>query len=309
MSEISPAQKSLLGVKLFLGVTNMGQAQNTLPTSLGRLVRFWRTTFNLSQEELALELESSTRHISRLENGRVHPSRDFVLGIAKFLGLQRRDTANLLVAAGYIPDTLGVEFGAEEYRWLRKTMAINLEALDPYPTILTNGKNGILMCNKSWLGLFIGRLGLSPELPIADYFEMVMNAIALGVQESEKENMMCGLALTLRQKSLIYNDPTSDEVVRRLEAQYHLPANWPEKGAQFDPRMSFPLSFEINGQLQQFYHVSNAITSMGPEESGVEPHLVMIKLFPKDLDIDLSVLLEHDIDHPRLYTHELNKND
>ena len=284
----------------------MGQKKSSLPTALGRLVRFWRTTFKLSQEELALALDSSTRHISRLETGRVHPSREVVLKIAAYFGLKRRDTSNLLIAGGYIPETIEAQFRGQEYRWLRRTMAMNLAALDPYPAMLTDGQVGILMCNKSWLGLFHEHMDLHRDLCVSDYFAAIMEALIRGTREEDMENVTCSLALSLKQEALLHNQPLLDDLVSRLVDKHQLPENWPAVAAKLEPRASFPVSFDIDGQRQQFYHLCNGITSLGPVENAMEPLLLMVKLFPRDQNTDLSVLVEHDIDHPCLYTHELN---
>ena len=284
----------------------MSKQQKPLPTSLGRLVRFWRSTFDLSQEELALELDSSTRHISRLETGRVHPSREVVLKIAAYFGLKRRDTSNLLIAGGYIPETLDTEFRGQAYRWLRRTMAMNLRALDPYPAMLTDGQVGILMCNKGWLGLFHDKLDLSKDLLVSDYFEAIMEAVAIGAREEEKMDAMCGLALSLKQEALLRDQPLLDDLVSRLKEKYQLPENWPAIAARSEPKMSFPVSFEIEGQQQQFFHITNGITSLGPVENAMEPLLLMVKLLPRQQNVDVSGLADHDIDHPWLYTHELS---
>ena len=71
-------------------------------TAFGRLLRFWRGVFGRTQEDWALELDASPRHISRLENGRVQPSKAMVERIAASLALGERDTGHLLHAAGYV---------------------------------------------------------------------------------------------------------------------------------------------------------------------------------------------------------------
>ena len=285
----------------------MSQAKNSLPTALGRLVRFWRGTFKLSQEELALALDSSTRHISRLETGSVHPSREVVLKIADYFNLKRRDTSNLLIAGGYIPQPIDPQVRSQEYRWMRRIMAMNLSALDPYPAMLTDGQTGILMCNKSWLGLFHKQLDLSLDLHISDYFAVIMDAIILGAREERRESAMCGLALSLKQEALMRDEANFEELVNRLVEEHQLPENWPSIAALEDPKMSFPVSFEVDGKHQKFFHLCNGITSLGPVENAMEPLLLMIKLFPDNPDAYLSVLVAHDIDHPSLFTHELNR--
>ena len=47
--------------------------------AFGRLLRFWRQVRKRSQEDVALEIDSSIRHISFLENGKSLPSREITL--------------------------------------------------------------------------------------------------------------------------------------------------------------------------------------------------------------------------------------
>ena len=68
---------------------------------VGDLLREWRQHRRLSQLELSLEAEISTRHLSFLETGRSQPSRDMVLRLAERLDVPLRDRNLLLHAAGY----------------------------------------------------------------------------------------------------------------------------------------------------------------------------------------------------------------
>jgi transcriptional regulator with XRE-family HTH domain len=76
-------------------------SSETLP--FGTLLRSWRTRRRLSQLDLALEAEISSRHLSFIETGRSRPSRDMVLRLAEELDLPLRDRNALLLAAGYAP--------------------------------------------------------------------------------------------------------------------------------------------------------------------------------------------------------------
>lgn len=58
----------------------------------------------MSQLDLALETEISTRHLSFIETGRSAPSREMVLRLAHSLGLPLRERNTLLLAAGFAPD-------------------------------------------------------------------------------------------------------------------------------------------------------------------------------------------------------------
>jgi transcriptional regulator with XRE-family HTH domain len=70
---------------------------------IGDHLRAWRQRRRLSQLDLALEAEISTKHLSFLETGRSQPSRDMVLKLAEQLEIPLRERNVLLVAAGYAP--------------------------------------------------------------------------------------------------------------------------------------------------------------------------------------------------------------
>ena len=69
----------------------------------GELLREWRERRRLSQLELALEADISTRHLSFVETGRSQPSREMVLRLAEQLDVPLRERNQLLLAAGYAP--------------------------------------------------------------------------------------------------------------------------------------------------------------------------------------------------------------
>src|SRR4051812_27292694 len=71
--------------------------------AVGPLLREWRKRRRLSQLELSLKAEISTRHLSFLETGRSAPSREMVLQLSDRLELPLRERNRMLLAAGYAP--------------------------------------------------------------------------------------------------------------------------------------------------------------------------------------------------------------
>src|SRR3954471_23813876 len=78
------------------------EAAMSVPT-VGRLLRSWRDARRLSQMELSLEAEVSTRHLSFVETGRAQPSRELIVRLAEHLDVPLRERNELLLAAGYAP--------------------------------------------------------------------------------------------------------------------------------------------------------------------------------------------------------------
>lgn len=70
---------------------------------IGIMLRDWRTRRRLSQLDLALEADVSTRHLSFVETGRAHPSREMILKLAERMEIPLREQNTLLLAGGFAP--------------------------------------------------------------------------------------------------------------------------------------------------------------------------------------------------------------
>jgi transcriptional regulator with XRE-family HTH domain len=90
----------------------------------------------MSQLTLAIDVETTTRHLSYVENGRSRPGRDLVLRLADALDLPLRARNDLLVAAG-----LPAEFAANTLEsvplapYVRAIKGV-IAALDPFPAFV-----------------------------------------------------------------------------------------------------------------------------------------------------------------------------
>src|SRR5690606_39526399 len=58
---------------------------------IGELLREWRNRRRISQLELSLQAEVSSRHLSFVETGRSRPSREMVLRLGDCLGVPLRE--------------------------------------------------------------------------------------------------------------------------------------------------------------------------------------------------------------------------
>ncbi|WP_286851444.1 helix-turn-helix transcriptional regulator, partial [Hydrogenophaga sp. 70-12] len=61
------------------------------PLPFGDHLRHWRQRRRLSQLELALQAEVSTRHLSCVETGRASPSREMVMRLSERLQVPPRE--------------------------------------------------------------------------------------------------------------------------------------------------------------------------------------------------------------------------
>jgi transcriptional regulator with XRE-family HTH domain len=121
---------------------------------VGDLLREWRSVRRLSQLDLALEANVSSRHLSYVETGRAQPSRELVSRLAQTLALPLREQNTLLVAAGYAPEYSETALTAPEMVTARRAIELILNKQDPYPAIVMNRYWDTLMANKSVARIF-----------------------------------------------------------------------------------------------------------------------------------------------------------
>src|SRR5262249_46488905 len=69
--------------------------------AVGSLLRKWRAWRGLSQVDLAVRAGFSARHVSFIETGRTHPSRQALLDLAEALDMPLRERNQLLETGGY----------------------------------------------------------------------------------------------------------------------------------------------------------------------------------------------------------------
>ena len=134
-----------------------GKGSNLFPA----LIKHWRTRRGLSQLDLALAADVSSRHVSFLETGRAQPSREMILRLSSALSVPLRDQNALLHAAGF-PDAfeeLDVDHG------LSGTIGAVLDRMlaqqEPYPMVVVNRRYDVLRTNRGAAGL-LGRMIAEP---------------------------------------------------------------------------------------------------------------------------------------------------
>jgi len=125
----------------------------------GVLLRRWRLRRRMTQTDLALAADSSTRHLSYLETGRSQPSREMVLRLCEHLDVPLRDQNALLLAAGFAPAFH--ERSLEELASARVAIDRILRAHMPYPAYALDKHWNVVLSNGALPQLYEG---CSPEL-------------------------------------------------------------------------------------------------------------------------------------------------
>jgi transcriptional regulator with XRE-family HTH domain len=190
----------------------------------GVLLRRWRTDRRVSQLDLALDADISTRHLSCLETGRAQPSREMVLRLAEALRVPLRERNALLLAAGYAPLYRHTGLDAPELDAARRAVEILTAQLEPNPVLVFDRYWNILRMNagaKRILDLFPGcdsvtplngpRLVFHPQglRPIIENWEVVAANIIRRVHREAADNPSDETLKALLEELLSYPDVPS----------------------------------------------------------------------------------------------------
>ena len=122
-------------------------------TSAGPLLREWRHRRRLSQLDLSTRTGVSTRHLSCVETGRSKPSRDLLVYLADELEMPRRDTNELLLAAGFAPSFTQFGLDAEEMEAASEVVRLVLDGNSLHPAIVIDTRWNMIDSNAAafWL--------------------------------------------------------------------------------------------------------------------------------------------------------------
>ena len=131
-------------------------------TSIGHSLRQWRQLRKMSQLELALAANVSTRHISFIETGKSQPTREMIIKLAQAMQLTASQQKALLLSAGYQPETSQSLWHSEQMRPVQQLVIKIVEQFNPYPSCVFDNGFDLLFMNTSCRRL-LNAFGIPPR--------------------------------------------------------------------------------------------------------------------------------------------------
>src|SRR5579871_2369544 len=122
--------------------------------AFGPLLRRWRECRRMTQANLALAADSSTRYLSCLETGKAQPSREMIGRLADFLDVPLRNRNDLLLAAGFAPAFR--ESTIDGLDAAKAAMDRVLQAHSPYPAFAVDRHWKVVLSNNALPQLYEG---------------------------------------------------------------------------------------------------------------------------------------------------------
>lgn len=184
-----------------------------MDSSFGSLLKDWRSRRRMSQLDLGLAANVSSRHISFLETGRSRPSQPMVMQLCDCLEVPRSVRNVLLTAAGFAHAYRRRALGEEEMAPVRRAVEWTLERHDPYPAMAIDRHWTLVKANRT-AGMLLSGIGL-------DEGDSLLTAMTdLERMQSIFENwqeVMQHMIVRLRTESLhLGGDPVLDATVSKL---------------------------------------------------------------------------------------------
>lgn len=186
------------------------------PQPVGDLLRGWRQRRRLSQLDLAMEAEVSTRHVSFLENGRARPSREMLLRLAERLEIPFRDRNTLLIAAGYAPLFPERNLDDPALGAARRAIELVLSGHEPYPALAVDRHWSLVAANRMVAPL-LG--GVTAELlaPPVNVLRLSLHPEGLASRIANLGSWRAHLLGRLRRQVELTADPVLEGLLAELQ--------------------------------------------------------------------------------------------
>jgi transcriptional regulator with XRE-family HTH domain len=182
---------------------------------VGDLLREWRQRRRLSQLDLALEADISTRHLSFVETGRSQPSRDMVLHLAERLDIPLRDRNLLLHAAGYASVFPERPLDDPALRTARQAIDQVLAGHEPYPALAVDRHWTLVTANAASQRL-MGDVDPALLHPPINVLRLSLHPAGLAPRTENLAEWRAHLLARLRHQIDVTADPVLIRLLREL---------------------------------------------------------------------------------------------
>lgn len=184
---------------------------------LGDQIREWRRRRRLSQMDLALDAEISTRHLSFIETGRARPSREMVLRLADQLELPLRERNALLLAAGFAPLYAERTLDDPALAAARRAIDLVLKGHEPWPALAIDRHWHLVAANAAVAPLLAGCAAHLLEGPV-NVLRLSLHPEGLAPRIRNLGEWRAHLLERLRRQAAATGDAGLDALVAELEA-------------------------------------------------------------------------------------------
>jgi transcriptional regulator with XRE-family HTH domain len=254
----------------------------------GPLLRRWREARHLSQLELALEAEVSSRHISFLETGRARPSREMVLTLAEVLEVPLRERNVLLQAAGYAPVYRETNLDDPRMSHVRAAVELILKQHEPHSAIAFDRHQDIIMANSTFTGMLNAVLPDEPIKlePLKVSAPPRLNLLRLTFDPTKMRKLIINwepIAKSMLNEAFRSAAWARDEEMEKLLAEIlsypGVPTRWREPDFEAPRALILPIEMDVGGKVARMF---STVTTVGRPQDVTLEELHIEAFYPAD---------------------------
>ena len=204
----------------------------------------------MSQLDLALEADISTRHLSFLETGRAQPSRDMLLHLAETLAIPLRERNAILVAAGFAPVFGERRLDDPALAAARAAVDAVLSGCEPFPAFAVDRLWNIVSFNKGAGGLLADAAPALLAAPNA--LRLALHPLGLGPRIVNFAEWRTHIVARLRQQIDTSGDEGLEALLIEILAYPASHARDRHPGRAEPPAIVVPLHLRVEGAVLSF---------------------------------------------------------
>lgn len=263
------------------------------PNGVGALLRRWRESRHLSQLDLALEAEVSSRHISFLETGRSAPSRAMLLTLSNVLDVPLRERNLLLLAAGYAPAYRETNLDDPRMSQVRAVMELILRGHEPYSAFAFDRNWNLVMVNEPYIRFLtvVMRKDLPSLVPLQVLQPPRLNLLHLVFDPEGVRRVILNwqpIAKSLLNQAFRIAAWARDDSMRELIADVlaypGVPANWREPDLETPPALMLPFELDFGGG--KVGRMFSTVTTLSTPQDVTLQELHIEAFYPADAETE-----------------------
>jgi transcriptional regulator with XRE-family HTH domain len=251
-----------------------------LRPALGNLLKQWRERRGLSQLDLGLKSDVSSRHLSFVESGRSQPTREMVLRLAEALQIPLREQNLLLEAAGFAQLYRETGLSDPEMKQTKKAIDLILKWQEPFPAVVMDRHWNILHANKGAQRFFAKLLGKTKAQGPANVVRMVFHPDALRPWIENWTEVAASLILRVHREAVGgLLDEQSEALLREVLQYPGVPGNLQAMVRDMPSGPLIPVQFRKRGLALSFF---STVTTLGTPRDISLQELRIECFFPAD---------------------------
>ena len=221
---------------------------------VGELLREWRERRRLSQLDLAIQADISTRHLSFVETGRSRPTSQMILRLSEHLDVPLRDRNNLLLAGGYAPAYREVGLDAPELTTIRAALRQVLAAHEPNPAVVVDRHWNLVDANAT-IALFLAGASEDLLVPPVNVLRLSLHPKGMAPRIVNLGQWRAHLLARLRRQAGATGDPVLHALLEELRA---FPCDQAEPDVELPGPgdVAIPLRYKHNDDILSFVGIT-----------------------------------------------------